>query len=495
MQHYASDSAIERDIEKVFTTENPNHPDVDAAPVLSPASPVKSARAFIKRRYTTPEGLRTLVHWRGDWLVWTGTHYRPVSDDSMTAELYQFLDTARVRAQPKEEGEAAQDKPFNPDQAKVNKILHALKAEVFHREDIEAPSFRADCFAELFGTAGEFVACKNGLVHLRSGVLVRHEPEMFNLNALGFAFDPQAVAPRWLTFLETILPGDQQAIDTLQEIFGYIVSGELCLEKIFCVFGPPRSGKGTIVKILSRLLCDENVKEFTIGQLSDRNGMEDFVGKSLLVMPDAHIEGRGNGSAVERLKMISGNDRITVGRKYKTDWTGTLPGRILIVTNNEPRLDDNSGAIATRIVPIRLMRSFLGRENLNLLLELLPELPGIFNWARAGWQRLMARGHFIVPASAQSIVDDIRSGASPVSDFIDERCILAPEREADCVELWAVWQSWCERKRLPCGSWQSFGRALASAIPTLSKHRGEKRGSRERFQFYRGIGLNGRSLV
>jgi putative DNA primase/helicase len=283
------------------------------------------------------------------------------------------------------------------------------------------------------------------------------------------------------------LPGDPEAIGTLQEIIGYIVSGETRLEKLFFLFGPGRSGKGTIVKVLERLLGEENATSFSFRQLTDQHGREGFIGKSVLTIQDAHIDHGHHAGAVEVLKTISGNDRISIPRKYKSAWVGTLPGRILIVSNNAPRLDDDSGTIATRLIPVHLRVSFIGREDPNLLRGLLPELSGIFNWARVGWQRLIARGHFVVPASAREFIDDIRHGASPVTQFVEERCIIGPAMTVETEKLWQAWEGWTTlQQRCPCGSRQAFGRALASVLPAVGKVRG---GTADRVHYYRGIGL------
>ena len=38
-------------------------------------------------------------------------------------------------------------------------------------------------------------------------------------------------------------------MDTLQEIFGYLLTSNTSQQKIFLIIGPPRSGKGTMVRI------------------------------------------------------------------------------------------------------------------------------------------------------------------------------------------------------------------------------------------------------
>jgi putative DNA primase/helicase len=53
---------------------------------------------------------------------------------------------------------------------------------------------------------------------------------------------------------------------------------------------------------------------------------------------------------VERLLSITGEDTLTIDRKYREPWTGRLPTRFMILTNELPRFSDSSGALASRFV-------------------------------------------------------------------------------------------------------------------------------------------------
>ena len=54
--------------------------------------------------------------------------------------------------------------------------------------------------------------------------------------------------------------------------------------------------------------------------------------------------------AVERLLSISGEDTITSTASTASPWTGRLPTRFMILTNELPRFTDSSGALASRFV-------------------------------------------------------------------------------------------------------------------------------------------------
>ena len=92
----------------------------------------------------------------------------------------------------------------------------------------------------------------------------------------------------------------------------------------------------------------------------------------------------------ERLLAISGEDTLTIDRKYREPATLQLPTRIVVLSNELPRLADASGALASRFVTLVSSRSFYGKEDTGLTEKLLAELPGILNWALDGAERLPA---------------------------------------------------------------------------------------------------------
>src|SRR5206468_776830 len=143
-------------------------------------------------------------------------------------------------------------------------------------------------------------------------------------------------------------------------------------------------------------------------------GLQPLIGKPLAVVSDARLAARSdNMIAVERLLSISGEDTLTIDRKYRDPWTGRLPTRFMILTNELPRFSDSSGALASRFVMSILTKSFYGRENPRLTVELLEESAGIFNWAIEGLDRLRERGHFLTPRSAQEAQRHLEDLASP----------------------------------------------------------------------------------
>src|SRR5207249_5745980 len=140
---------------------------------------------------------------------------------------------------------------------------------------------------------------------------------------------------------------------------------------------------------------------------------------------------------------ISGEDLLTVDRKYKDAWIGRIPSRIVILTNELPRLGDMSGALAARFIIVQFRRSFLGEEDPGLTDALLTELPGILNWALDGLDRLTERGRFVQPESSKETMQELEDLASPMKAFLRDCCELDPTGEVAIEALYRAYERWC----------------------------------------------------
>ena len=84
-----------------------------------------------------------------------------------------------------------------------------------------------------------------------------------------------------------------------------MISGRLDLHKILLLVGPTRAGKGVIARILGALVGAENVAGPTLSSLNGDFGLAPLLGKTLAVVSDARLNGRGAHVVVERLLSIS----------------------------------------------------------------------------------------------------------------------------------------------------------------------------------------------
>jgi len=211
------------------------------------------------------------------------------------------------------------------------------------------------------------------------------------------------------------------------------------------------------------------------------------VGKPLAVISDARLDGRGTSTVVERLLAISGEDTITVNRKYRDQWSGKLPSRFMLISNELPHFGDAAGAVVGRFVILLLTRSWLGSEDPDLEPQLHDELAEILGWALDGLDRLRTKGRFTVPATSDEAVIALMDLASPVAAFVRERCARAIGVEISCSQLYADWRKWADDNGHKPGTVQVFGRNLRAVVPGLRVVR--PRDGEDRERVYLGVTL------
>lgn len=452
----------------------------DAPP---PSAPMDVAQRIY--RLFRPDGARTLLFWRGGWMRWDTTHWCELDAAQIRSHVYRTM--GRATYQHVTAG-GVETRSWNPDRRKVGNVMEAIGALAHFPFDTDPPSWIAESAAET--RASQVVSCANGLFDLPRRTLVAHTPSLFNLVAVPFDYDPEAAEPTaWLEFLDSLWPNDPDSIRLLQEYFGYVLSGRTDMHKMLVIIGPIRGGKGTIARTLTMLLGKGNVAGPTLASMGNNFGMSPLLGKPLAIISDARLGTAPSHIVVERVLSITGEDMLTVDRKYREPWTGRLPTRFVMVSNELPRFADSSGAIATRMLILQLTKSFLNREDRTIESRLVPELPGILNWALEGLERLTANGRFTVPASSEAAAAMMMDLASPVSAFVRERCVLGPDKAIQRDLLYLDWKSWADLNGHQAGAKITFGRSLHAAVPGLG--RADIRVGDKRVHGYRGIGLLG----
>jgi putative DNA primase/helicase len=410
-------------------------------PVLDPAAPLVIAAAYLEACATDKSGRRLLHHWQSLFYRWGGAGYAALEEGQLRAGVYTFLANAW---RPTKNGV----EPFNVDRHKVTDVVDALRALCQLPPELTPPAWLGEVPADL--AAGDIVALANTMLHLPSRVALPHTPDFFTLNALDFEYQPAADCPQWRKFLAEVLP--QEAGDNtkeqLQQMAGYLLTADTAQQKAFILLGPPRSGKGTVGRIIERLVGPRNTVSRGIASLGATFGLEPLVGKRLALFSDVRLGWRTEQAPiVEFLLRVTGEDEITIPRKFLPAVSAHWPLRVVMLANELPPFFDPAGALISRFQVYQFPNSFLGSEDLALGDRLSGEIPGIFNWALDGLDALRAAGRFQQPTSAAQSLRHWQDGARPLSAFLREECVLGPPIDGDRMEversvLFAAWKTW-----------------------------------------------------
>jgi putative DNA primase/helicase len=454
--------------------------------VLSPKKTLPTAQAFVKEFYTHPEGA-TLHSYAGVLMGWRGNRYVEQEDEFLRQQILPWLHNAlRYSYNPRTEQMKLVDFDANP--ASTNATLDSIRT-FCHIPAVTVPPSWLAYFPDQ-PEPREILPCKSMLLHLPTMTTLTPNPQFFNINALNFDYDPNAPEPtEWLKFLDQVFPEDGDSVRLLQTWMGYCLTGDTSQQKMLLMLGPKRSGKGTIGRIMMHLVGATNVAGPTIGSLANTFGLQPLIGKSLAIVSDARFAGDNLGIVVERLLCISGEDALTIDRKYLGAVTMRLLVRFMFLTNELPKLAESSGALVGRFVILKFTQSFYGREDLDLERRLIAELPGILKWAIAGWHLLRQQGRFIEPPDVTETREEMEDLLSPVGAWVKEACEVNMWAREDTNDLYASWKTWCATNgRDRPGTIQTFSRDLHAAVPGL-KNRQNRLSTRGSGRFLEGIRL------
>lgn len=437
-------------------------------------NPYDLATQFLATHYRNPQGELLLRKWRDQAYLFDGITYKTIDWFEVEDNLYRFLKGI--------------GKPTTA------KLIRDVSLSILP-QGVRIPAIQeAPCWLDGRATpdADYILVCQNGLLDLSTGTLLPPTPSFFSQNSVKFSYDPEAPEPRiWLDFLNSLWGDTPEAIEILQEWFGYVLAPINSIQKILLLYGPTRSGKGTITTALTDLVGQANVAGITLSTLTERFGVWSLFGKTLATFGDVRLSGGADKDrGMERLLSISGCDTIPVERKYHDLKHVRLRARFMMSTNEMPTMNDTAGALLQRIIVLKMDKSFADEQDTTLSEKIALELPGILNWALVGWRRVAERKEILQPACFQKTVDVLESQISPIRAFVKSCCDVGPDFSIGGSPLHTAYTNYMLSggQRPLEANW--FYRHLFTAVPGLDKkERRIKGGGGKRQMTYVGLKL------
>ena len=372
----------------------------------------ENATLYMERFYP----LGGLVRSDQNWYSFDGKIWVPSTDDDMNGILSRDMMSS-----------LPMDSTVNGTYNMLGKICHKSDGRINDMPD-------------------HLIIFENGILDLTTGRVGPHDAGYFTTNMLPYEYLPSARAEHWMTFLNDIFQNDQERIALLQEWFGYIMSNSYDHHKIMLMLGAPRSGKGTIGRIMEQIVGPANYTGASLHAFTSDPFIDSLRTKTVAFSGDTErrVARHKVDTVIERLKKISGNDSVTFSRKFKDTLSQAIPTRIVLAGNHVPALFDDSGALSGRLLVLPFDVCYAGREDLGLSRRLMGELPGIATWALEGLRRLSTQGAFTQPMASAAEAVFIEESFSPLTTFIREVCVIGggPEVVTFCDELYDAYRAW-----------------------------------------------------
>ena len=384
--------------------------------------------------------IRFVPEW-GKWLIWDNTHWRVDQDGAIMR-----LAKETVRAMYAEAGTLDDARK----RAELGK--YALKCEA------EA---RLDAMVSLAETEGEVIlpahlidadpwllGVQNGVVDLRTGKFRAAEREDFITKRAGAAFDPEATCPNWLEFIDTITGHDRALAEYHQRVVGYTLTGSTREEVLFVLYGIGNNGKSTWRETLHDLMGDYAMAA-DAGLLVERKTpggatpeLARLKGRRMVAVNETAENDKLNEA---RVKFITSQDKITARNLYEGFFDFVPTHKTFLTTNHKPVIRGTDIGIwrrihllpFTEVIPEqKVVKDFRAQR-------LIPELPGILNWALAGLKDYLNQG-LNPPKAVQAATNEYRQDMDVVGQWIDERCILNPQATVPTALAYSDYQRWAQ---------------------------------------------------
>lgn len=399
------------------------------------------------------------------WLSWNGRYWEANYGQAhrWVIETHNYMAVQEVR---NATGDDALGKTkWNKKSTNVPRVKRTLE------QSRNAPGMRREM--DEFDTLADVMTVGNGTVDLRSGRLMEPRREDLISRATDVEYHPDAEAPVWDEFLETVQP-DPEVRDFLQRAVGYSLTGTLRDQCLLILYGFGANGKSTFIEAVRNVLGDlaAQTPAATVvgGRDTHPEGLARLRGKRFVTT----TETRTGKLREDVVKQISGGDTLTARFMYGESFEFSPQLVLWMAVNELPNITGSDKGIWRRLMPVPFPVTIEAADRDPYLPEkLADEAEGILAWAIEGavkWHRKSL--HDDLPVAITETLMEYREDEDDVSRFLDD--VMEADEDAYVTngDLFKVWTAWAEQQGIERGTAVTLGRKL-------TKHGIDK--GRERF--------------
>jgi len=412
---------------------------------------------------------RTLRKYRKNWYQWDGRCYTKMPDDALRGRIYSFLDDKKF-IQTNGQGDQKVI-PYKASRNRVTDVVDSMSRWCLVEQD--PPSWLVP--VELPDPV-DLIAFNNGLLDVNAyvrGEVVFHNPDprLFSMCVCPYDFDEGTRSKFTEDYLLDTYQGDQNAVDLIGEWAGYCMVPDISQEKFLMLYGEPRSGKSTILEVITQTVGESMCGASKLPAIRHRFGLQLLVGKHLCTLGDIRNPSQEDlNGALEVILGIVGGDRVPVDFKTVPGLASILmPLRFAMGMNELPSFIDHTRALEGRLLVAYHAVSHVSDENPKIKRRIIADAKQgkMVNFALEGLKRLRTNDKFSVPKTRDMVIKRYRAISEPVSTFINDCCVAGKSVTSSKATMYAAWQGWCRANGRKPGLPAQFSRWLTGHIPTL----------------------------
>lgn len=427
--------------------------------VVESGEPMHLARALMGSRYRTPAGRPGLRFWRGSFYQWYGGKWTPRTRRWVENDLFLALENVSWSVAVGR-GQVVTQR-CAPDSDVVAEVARALEV-IQEVETKDAPCWLGGsagmpdpsmcvAFQDVIVDVAATARAWDGVSEDIPWVTRERTEDYFEPVVLPVNFDPEAQCPVYRAKLAEWF-GDAETLELFARVSGMVLLPTLKFQRGPAFIGKIRGGKGVNCRIYKRLLGDAYFGT-SMKAMSTQFGMQGTEGSRAIVVSECTDLDSAAGQVFAGLwKNIIGMDESTVAIKYEPQVKCVLNAKVVLVSNQIPKLPNKGEGMSGKMLFVPFDHSFRGREDLDLDVRLEEELAGIAVWMLRGAVRLEKEPRsdrkWPVSPGTQRLLDQYRIMNNPFDAFLQARFVRSSGGRVLASTIREQWNDWIQRNRV-----------------------------------------------
>ena len=383
------------------------------------------------------------------WLLWDGTRWKQIKEDYVRRRVVRAIKLANIRAV-----DAGLDRNVIK---KLNNFLTDSKVKAL----TSLVRVLVSTEEEGFDSHPHLLNVANGVVDLRTGDLLPHDPKYKLIKITDISYTPGFTHPDWDQVLSSLEP---EVADWMQIRFGQGATGYATSDDVMPIGqGGGSNGKTTLITVIRRAMQGHAVTvpdKVLMPNPGDHSTELMSLFGARMAFIDETPEARHLN--VGRLKTLNGSTEMSARKVFKDLITWKPTHSLFLMTNYLPQVAENDEGTRRRLALIKFDKKF-PRDDAFRARVSEPDSDAVracLAWIVEGAKRWYRAGKSIpdYPAKVRKDTDGWLNEADPTNEYIESRFVLDPNSAVLVAEVTEDINNW-----LMMNSMKSWSKNLASS--------------------------------
>ena len=352
------------------------------------------------------------------WLRWDGKRWKSVPAETARLSVSRAMKMAHSRA-----------KELQLDQGLIKKFAALLTESktkaltAYYKDRVVVED------ADTFDNLPDLLNVQNGVVNLKTGQLMPHDPDYMFTRVAGVEYEPGFTDPDWDQVLEAL---DPETRDWMHVRFGQAATGYPTPDAVVPIGqGSGSNGKTTLITAIRNALGGFQA---TVPDRVLLAGPNDHPTEltTLFGVRAAFIDELPEGRYLnaQRLKSLAGSARMSARKVHKDNIEWDPTHSLFIMTNYEPQVAENDYGTTRRLALVKFDKKFPRNDEFysRVVKKDGPVAKAALAWIVEGSRRWYNNNKTLppMPKRVGKDTETWLTEADPTNEYIEDRFVLDP---------------------------------------------------------------------